>query len=117
MKFNSLSIIISALILGVSIIAGCTIIANHEGQITEQAPGEILNIEQAAAYLDLSEKQVNLIINAEQSKLQNSGSFSGKMFPYFKVGSDIFISKSGLADWINEAASARREYVFGDVMQ
>jgi uncharacterized membrane protein len=116
-KFNTISIIISALILGASFIVGCTIIANQKEQITEQAPGEILNMKQAAEYLNLSEKQVNLIINAEQSKLQNSGSFSGKMFPYFKIGSDLFISKSGLADWINDAASARREYVVGNVLQ
>lgn len=123
MKFNQLSIIITGCIIGVSFIVGCTILANNEGQLTEQTAVEIytdkplLGIEQAAEYLNLSVEQVNLIINSEQNQLQSSGSFSGTMFPYFNIGSAIYISKSDLVNWISDTTRERREYVGGSVLQ
>nr|WP_223285612.1 helix-turn-helix domain-containing protein [Paenibacillus sp. PL91] len=77
----------------------------------------LLDIKEAAEYLNLSEEQVILIINSEQSMLQSSGSFTGTMFPHFKIGSTIYISKSDLANWISDTTREKREYVDGTVLQ
>lgn len=127
MKATHLTSIICSLIIGASLIIGCLIIAPKDVTETKQklniAEGQVnlinsplLNIKQAAEYLNLTEEQVTYIIQSEQSTLTKMGSFSGEMFPYFKINNQIFISKTDLTNWIKEATTQRREYTQGLVV-
>jgi hypothetical protein len=115
--------ILASCILGVSFIVGCMFLGKNEAPKKEQSDVTIsmekplLNVEEAAEYLQLSVTEVNIIINSEKFKLENSGSFSGVMFPYMKIGEKLYISKNELMSWINETSRERREYVEGTVLQ
>ncbi|WP_088547170.1 helix-turn-helix domain-containing protein [Paenibacillus aquistagni] len=127
MKATHLTSIICSLIIGASLITGCLIITPKDVTETKQelniAEGQVnlinsplLNIKQAAEYLNLTEEQVTYIIQSEQSTLTKMGSFSGEMFPYFKINHQIFISKTDLTNWIKDATTQRREYTQGLVV-
>lgn len=127
MKATHLTSIICSLIIGASLIIGCLIISTQDVTGTKQklniAEGQVnlinsplLNIKQAAEYLNLTEEQVTYIIQSEQSTLTKMGSFSGEMFPYFKINNQIFISKTDLTNWIKDATTQRREYTQGLVV-
>ncbi|SMG19714.1 helix-turn-helix domain-containing protein [Paenibacillus aquistagni] len=127
MKATHLTSIICSLIIGASLIIGCLIISTQDVTVTKQklniAEGQVnlinsplLNIKQAAEYLNLTEEQVTYIIQSEQSTLTKMGSFSGEMFPYFKINNQIFISKTDLTNWIKDATTQRREYTQGLVV-
>lgn len=57
------------------------------------------------------------IIQSEQKSLSMSGSFTGEMFPYFKINNEIYISKNELTNWIKDVTTQRREYILGQVLQ
>lgn len=127
MKATHLTSIICSLIIGASLIIGCLIISTQDVTVTKQklkiAEGQVnlinsplLNIKQAAEYLNLTEEQVTYIIQSEQSTLTKMGSFSGEMFPYFKINNQIFFSKTDLTNWIKDATTQRREYTQGLVV-
>lgn len=118
--------IICSLIIGISIIIGCLLIpTENTNEIANRTTEEIsnvndaplLNIEQAAKYLNITKEQVNYIIDSEQKSLRVSGSFSGEMFPYFKINNEIYISKNELINWIKDVTRQRREYLQGQVLQ
>ncbi|MCD9021877.1 helix-turn-helix domain-containing protein [Cohnella silvisoli] len=122
MKGNPLSIIIASVIIGFSIIMGCWLLKDEQmkgktADINITAIGPLLTIEQTATYLNMSQEQVNVIIAAEQKILKDSGSFSGSMFPYFKINNETYVSKNELMNWIKDVTEQRREYVNGTVLQ
>lgn len=86
-----------------------------EGQVN-LINSPLLNIKQAAEYLNLTEEQVTYIIQSEQNTLTKMGSFSGEMFPYFKINNQIFISTTDLTNWIKDVTTQRREYTQGLVV-
>ncbi|KGE18423.1 DNA-binding protein [Paenibacillus wynnii] len=124
MKATHITSIICSLIIGASLIIGCLIISTKDVTETKQelniAEGQeklinspLLNIKQAAEYLNLTEEQVTYIIQSEQNTLNTIGSFTGEMFPYFKINNEIFISKTDLTNWIKDVTTQRREYTQG----
>ncbi|WP_025693237.1 helix-turn-helix domain-containing protein [Paenibacillus zanthoxyli] len=123
MKSYQLSIIFSSIIIGVSLVIGCIVLANAIEQqktnekldVSEPKETVLMDIKQAANYLNLSEEQVVDIIQSEEKTLQTMGSFSGGMFPYMKINEKIYISKNDLQKWINESTTERRQYINGIV--
>ena len=124
MKATHITSIICSLIIGVSLIIGCLIISTNDVTKTKRelssAGGQetlnnspLLNIKQASEYLNLTEEQVTYIIQSEQNTLNTMGSFTGEMFPYFKINNEIFISKTDLTNWIKDVTTQRREYTQG----
>lgn len=103
MKATHITSIICSLIIGASLITGCLIIAPKDVTETKQE-------------LNIAEGQVTYIIQSEQNTLTKMGSFSGEMFPYFKINNQIFISTTDLTNWIKDATTQRREYTQGLVV-
>lgn len=123
MKATHFTSIICSIIIGFSIVVGCMQIpTNNANEIKHEDSEEIiidyplLNIEQAAKYLNLTKEQVNYIIQSEQKTLSTTGSFSGERFPYFKVNNEIYISKDQLIVWIKDVTMQKREYIEGQVI-
>lgn len=124
MKPIHVTSIICSLIIGISIIIGCMLIPQEvndqkaavtSSEVIRSQP--LMTIEQAAEYLGLSKEQVNYIIHSEQATLNTRGSFTGTMFPYFKINEDIYIGKEALLNWINDVTLEKRDYIQGQVLQ
>ncbi|USB33378.1 helix-turn-helix domain-containing protein [Paenibacillus sp. YPG26] len=124
MKVAHITSIICSLIIGTSLIIGCLIISTKDVTETKQeltiakeqekfTNSPLLNIKQAAEYLNLKEEQVTYIIQSEQNTLNTMGSFTGERFPYFKINNEIFISKTDLTKWLKDVTTQRREYTEG----
>jgi hypothetical protein len=71
---------------------------------------KVLNLTQVAEYLNMPEEKVKGIIETERIKLNETGSFSGIMFPYFTVDNEQYFYKDQIDEWLKEIAGNRREY-------
>ena len=71
---------------------------------------EILSLSETAKYLNLSEDSIKKIISQEERFLEESGTFSGMMFPYSKVYNEYVFSKKSLDEWMEENTKSRRVY-------
>lgn len=117
MKQFNISLFLSSLILGVSIITGCLLLQENfndkelivTNEITKE-PKALLNTKETAEYLNLTEQQVKTIIESENHILSTTNSYHGKMFPYIKIGIEIFVSRDELNEWIKESTTQRKEY-------
>jgi len=72
----------------------------------------VLTLEQVAKYLSISEEDINTIIRTEENILMNTGSFRGKMFPYFIVADKRYFYKDEINDWVKEVSIEKRRYDF-----
>ena len=115
-QFN-ISYIICSGILGLSIIVGCLISRGDVEQINEKKEKEFVNqykplmtIKETATYLNLTELQVRTIIHFRRRILQNTHTFTGKMFPFIKINSDIYVSTNELNEWLKDSTSQRKQY-------
>lgn len=81
--------------------------------------GEVLSLPQVSKYLNMSEDEVKGIINTEKGKLEKSGSFSGKMFPYIIVNNKYYFYKDAIKEWSANGSNNRRQYdtVKGYILQ
>lgn len=115
MKQFNLSNVICSLILGIALITGCFIIKGSQSSISATNSNEISNkplmtIQETAKYLNVTEFQVRTIISTEETMLKTTGSYTGMMFPIIRIGSDIFVSTTGLNDWLTESTQQRKQY-------
>lgn len=78
--------------------------------IDSKENSEVLVINEVADYLQLSEEQVMKMINIETTKLEEDGSFSGMMIPYFTVDEKYYFSKSALDHWLKEVTTNHTDY-------
>lgn len=115
-QFNS-SLFLSSVILGLSFIMGCLLIQKDFNAKEPIATNEItnvskplMNIKETAEYLNLTEQQVQTIIESENHTLNAAHSYDGKMFPYIKIDNEIFVSKDELNEWIKQSILERKEY-------
>jgi hypothetical protein len=70
----------------------------------------LLSMEEASEILGLTEKQIKKIIVAEESALEQRGSFTGTMFPYIKINGEYYFNKESIIMWVNDNAAMKREY-------
>lgn len=104
------------LFIGISVIFNGYIIGNsikhNEFQYSSTAPSEssVLSIEQVAKYLNISEEEVKAIIQIEDNMFTKTGSFYGKMLPYFVVNNKQYFYKDEIDEWLKEVSSNHREY-------
>ncbi|SEU19641.1 hypothetical protein [Paenibacillus sp. NFR01] len=122
MKPFNLSLFLSSVVLGVSIIVGCILITNNQAangkearepepvQETLESPKPLMTLQETADYLNLTEEQVKTIILHENYILEVSHSYSGMMFPYLKINNEILVSRDALGEWIKESTGQRQEY-------
>jgi len=54
--------------------------------------------------------EVQGIMQTEKKILEETGSFSGKMFPYFTINNKQYFYKDELDEWLKEVSSNRRVY-------
>jgi hypothetical protein len=115
-QFN-VSYIICSVILGLSIIVGFLIIRGDREQINENETKEIVNqykplmtIMETAKYLNLTEFQVRTIISTEEEILNNTHTYTGKMFPIIKISNEIYVSTNDLNEWLKDSTSQRKQY-------
>jgi hypothetical protein len=78
--------------------------------ISAAADGPLLTIQQTADYLHLTTKQVITIIMYEQHMLDVTHSYEGTMFPWIKINGQMYIVQNKLEQWMDDAASQRRDY-------
>lgn len=71
---------------------------------------QVLNLSQTAKYLNMTEDEVQGIIQTEKASMEKIGSFSGKMFPYFTINNKKYFYKNEIDEWLKEVSSTRREY-------
>lgn len=112
-------ILLTSIILGASLIFSSYIISNNNNSNIDSEYNEMKNIntsndvmtlEEMAMYLKMTKDDVLSIIKIEQERLHKYHSFSGKMFPYFKINNDYYVYKEELQDWLEEASFDQREY-------
>ena len=94
----SLSIIFSSLWLGAKIEQGL------------EKESSVMTLEEASRYLKISEEEIIGIIDTEQENLSKSGSFYGKMFPYFVVNDKTLFYKNEIDLWLKEVVTQKTEY-------
>lgn len=114
---NKNLISVSIIILAVSIIIGSIWIGNSlEKAVGSQEPistsidSKVLTLSQVAEYLNMTEEEVNGIIKTETKKLEETHSFSGKMFPYFTINNKQFFYQDEIDEWLKEVSSNHIEY-------
>ena len=107
---------IAILFIGASIIINGYFIgdamrpSNLSDTITTSVDDKVLNLSQTAKYLDMTEQEIEGIIQTEKDILRKTGSFTGKMFPYFAINNKRFFYKNEIDEWLKEVSSNRREY-------
>lgn len=104
------------LFIGISIIINGYFIGDAIKSISPQdlrvnsSDSKVLSLEQVAKYLNMSEEEVITIIQIEDNKLTKTGSFFGKMFPYFVVNNKQYFYKDEIDEWLKEVSNNHREY-------
>jgi D-serine deaminase-like pyridoxal phosphate-dependent protein len=113
---------ISSLMLSLSIIIGCYLIAakpfthTAAAQSQEKAENSVLvDIEEASKMLGLSTEEIKKIIATEKKSLQTTGSFEGEVFPYLTIEGKLYFEKTRLLMWAQDSAAHHREYIDGYV--
>lgn len=117
MKQSNIILLLCSIMLGLSFITGCYLLQEQynftKPTVTHEKANEnkpLMNIKETAEYLSLTELQVKSIITSEERILKQTGSFTGRMFPYIKINNEIFVSRDGLNEWIKESTTQRKEY-------
>ncbi|OEF98814.1 hypothetical protein BHF71_10835 [Vulcanibacillus modesticaldus] len=72
----------------------------------------IINIEEAAKYLNMTESDIKKVIITEKIMRESQNGFNGKMLPYFKINDEFYFYKAQLVLWIFEVSEEQREYDF-----
>ncbi len=98
----SVSIVISGYLIGEAIKTANAIEAN--------ATVNVMDLSEAAKYLNMSEAEVNAIIRLEENQLKQYGFFSGMRFPYFTIDNKQYFIKDGIDEWLKEVASSHTIY-------
>ncbi|MCY6356333.1 hypothetical protein [Clostridium sp. ZS2-4] len=108
---------ISIVILAISVIVGSIWIgyslektANLQNSILTSVDNKVLNLSQVAEYLNMKEEEISGIIQIEKVKLEKTGSFSGKMFPYFTINNKRYFYKNEIDEWLKEVSNSHSEY-------
>jgi len=98
------------LIIGASIVLNGYLIgvAIKSTQVKEDT--RVLNLSQAATYMNLTEAELLGIIKTETDLLNEYHSFSGKMFPYFIINDQFYFYKDEINEWLKEACMERKNY-------
>lgn len=111
---------VAILFIGVSIIingyfVGEAIKSIKMGEsITDNEADKVLNLPQAAKYMNMTEDEVQGIIKTETEVLEKMGSFDGKMFPYFTIDDKQYFYKNEIDEWLKEASSNHKNYNITD---
>lgn len=107
---------IATLLICISIIVGSFIIgdaiksANKANEKTISENQKILNLSEAATYLNMTEQNIKGIIQLEKSQISQSYTFVGKMFLYFTVGNTTYFYKDALDEWLKDVSNYHRFY-------
>lgn len=58
----------------------------------------------------MPDEEVLAIIETEKKKLDETHSFTGKMFPYFIIDNKLYFYKDEIDEWLKEVSSSHRQY-------
>lgn len=111
-KLLPISIIILALGIVISVVFIVRNLPRSINVTTEYVPDNagVFSLDEVTHYLELSEEQVIRIINIEKQMFEESGVFTGEMFPYFIVDGEYYFHKDKLDSWLNEVSVEHKEY-------
>ena len=84
--------------------------ALKQDHVESQKTDENLSISEAADYLKISEESIKKIISQERKTIEQSGTFSGMMFPYSKIYDQYVFSKKSFDQWVQETVKTQSEY-------
>jgi hypothetical protein len=84
--------------------------ASLENSILTSVDSNVLNISQVSKYLNMTEEEVQGIIQTEKTRLEQSGSFTGGIFPYFIINDKRYFYKNEIDEWLKEVSKNRRQY-------
>ena len=113
---NNKSLLISTIILTIGIILSSIWLGYSIQKITCIQPqsstndSNVFTISEVANYLSMTVEEVQGIIDTEKALLTETGSFSGKRFPYFIVNEKPYFYKEEINEWLKEISIDRREY-------
>lgn len=120
MTRNKLLVAFGILIIGTAITFNGYFVGNALKSLDTSEPNtaivddKVLNLSEVSKYLNMSEEEVKGIIAVEKSILEKTGSFDGKMFPYFIVNDKQFFYKDQIDEWLKEVSNYHREYNIKD---
>lgn len=109
MKNNKL---ISIIILALAILLSSIYLGYSIQKIpnTQSVNSSVMTISEVANYLRMTEEDVQGIIDAEKFMLESTGSYTGIMFPYFKVNDKLYFYKEQVDEWIKDISVQHKEY-------
>ncbi|PZD97293.1 hypothetical protein DNH61_02760 [Paenibacillus sambharensis] len=116
---RNIGIIAASLILGGCIVTAALINQNETVQEkrtaqvqTDSSSAQLLTMEEAAAYLGITEGDIRRIISIESSMMQGSSDIvlEGMMLPYIWIKDRHYFHKESLQKWLMYASQTRRTY-------
>lgn len=100
----------AAIIINGYFIRDGIIVSNLHESTTASVDNKVLNLSQAAEYLKMTEEEIQGVMQTEKDMLKKTGSFSGKMFPYFTINNKTFFYKNEIDEWLKDVSNNHREY-------
>ena len=70
----------------------------------------LFDLEELSNYLGMSEEEIKNIMMIEEIMLNQSGHYSGMMFPYFKVDEKYYFYKETIDEWLEEVTTDKKQY-------
>ena len=106
----AMSVVFGSIWIGHSIEKNVSLQASISTPTSISTHSKTLTLSQVAEYLNMNEEEVSAIIQTEKKKLDETHSFTGKMFPYFTINNKQYFYKDEIDEWLKEVSSNHREY-------
>lgn len=111
MKNVNMNIIIGCLIIAIGLVAHGYIYRANNVLVDNDIENKlVIDIEEASQYLSFSVNAIKAIIITEETSLEERGSFSGTMIPYFVIDGEYYFEKTSLQRWIADVVKDNRAY-------
>lgn len=106
----AMSVIFSSIWMEYSLKKAVNLQASISTITSKSTDSKTLTLSQVAEYLNMPDEEVRAIIQTEKKKLDETHSFSGKMFPYFTINNKWYFYKDEIDEWLKEVSSSHRQY-------
>lgn len=106
----AMSVIFGSIWIGHSLEKSASLQASISTPTSISTDSKTLTLSQVAEYLNMTEEEVRAIIQTEKKKLDETHSFTGKMFPYFTINDKQYFYKDEIDEWLKEVTSQHRQY-------
>ena len=98
-------VVFSSLWLGYSMQKSSSLIIKEEA-----SNSNVFTLSEVADYIGISKEEVLGLIDTEKNILEETGTFTGRMFPYFTVNEKQYFYKDEVDEWLKDVSNEHREY-------